>query len=425
VLLGFLTLRGVCRGLLLGEVRTMILLRHKRTAVWLLLLGSVPAVLCFVSIEDRASGPFQVRPATRGELRAPVAGFLQTIRFDEGDRVSAGQEIGRLEVPDLASRVAQKRAEVHESEARLRLLQTGPRYEEIEEQRQRVERARAWRDRAAKDLERTRQALREELTRLDKLIAQYHAELVFAREQLHRAETLLHQSASSPADYQEAEKKCQVLAAQEEQARAQKRARQAVAVQESEAELAKRDKELADAQGVLRLLKAGTRPEEIEAESARLTRLEEEVRYLKCLESKVSVLSCVSGVIITARLKEKVGQYLREGELIAVIEEPAVLEAEVAVAEQEAARVQSGQPVELKARTLPYAMLAASVDRIAPAAGPGETQASVTVYCRLEAAPPELRSGMTGHARIYSGPRPLGLFLADRVLRYLRTEFWW
>jgi putative peptide zinc metalloprotease protein len=216
-----------------------------------------------------------------------------------------------------------------------------------------------------------------------------------------------------------------VLAAQEEQARAQKRARQAVAVLESEDELAKRDKELADAQGVLRLLEAGTRPEEIDAESARLARLEEEACYLESLAGKLPVVSPVGGVIVTTRLKEKVGQYLREGELIAVVEESAVLEAEVAVAEQEAARVQPGQPVELKARVLPYATLAASVDRIAPAASHGETQSTVTICCRLEAPPPELRSGMTGHARIYSGPRPLGLFLADRALRYLRTEFWW
>jgi putative peptide zinc metalloprotease protein len=130
-------------------------------------------------------------------------------------------------------------------------------------------------------------------------------------------------------------------------------------------------------------------------------------------------------VIVTARLKEKAGQYLREGELIAVVEESAVLEAEIAVAEQEAARLQLGLPVELKARALPYATLTACVNRIAPAAGHGETQVSVTAYCRLETPPTELRSGMTGHARIYCGPRPLGLFLADRALRYLCTEFWW
>src|SRR5262249_39821195 len=87
-LLGFVTLRGLLRGLFGGEVRTMILRRHKRTAVWLLLLGTAPVVLYLVRIEDRANGPFQVRPAIRAELRAPVAGFLQEVSCDEGDRIS-------------------------------------------------------------------------------------------------------------------------------------------------------------------------------------------------------------------------------------------------------------------------------------------------------------------------------------------------
>jgi hypothetical protein len=32
---------------------------------------------------------------------------------------------------------------------------------------------------------------------------------------------------------------------------------------------------------------------------------------------------------------------------------------------------------------------------------------------------------MTGYGRIYDGQRAIGEILADRVLRYLRTEFWW
>jgi hypothetical protein len=32
---------------------------------------------------------------------------------------------------------------------------------------------------------------------------------------------------------------------------------------------------------------------------------------------------------------------------------------------------------------------------------------------------------MTGHARVYTGRRAIGLILADRALRFLRTEFWW
>jgi multidrug efflux pump subunit AcrA (membrane-fusion protein) len=425
VVLGLVSTRGLLQGISAGEVRKMMLLRHKRKVVWVLLLGGVAAVLGLVPMEDRAGGPFQVRPATRAELRAPVAGFLQAVYCDEGDRVSAGTVVARLEVPDLASRIAQKQAEVREAQARLRLLEAGPRHEELVEQRRRVERARAWRDLAQQDLTRTRQALAAELVRLDNQVAQALAELEAAQVAAYRARTLAGKAALSDEQYRDAERRYRVSQAQVEQAQAERRARQAKGTLEAEAELARRDKEQADAQATLRLLEAGTRPEEIEAERARLARLQEEARYLGGLKSKRWVHSPVAGLVTTPRLKETVGQYVREGELIGVIEESSRFEVEIVLAEQEVARVRPGQAVGLKARVLPLATLPARVERVAPAAGRGEVQATVTIYGQLEDAPAELRPGMTGYARISTGPRPVGEVLLDRTLRLLRTELWW
>jgi putative peptide zinc metalloprotease protein len=425
LLLGLLSLRGLCHGLIAGEVRKMIVSRPKRTIVWALLLGGVPAALFLIPIEDRASGPFRVRPAVRAELRASVAGFLQNVCCDEGDRVSAGMLVARLEVPDLTSRLAQKQAELREAGAKLQLLEAGVRYEELAERRQRVERARAWRDLARGDLERSRQAHAEELARLDKQVAVNIAELEQAQLSLGRTRKLLAQRAASAEEADEAELRCRVIQARRAQAEADRRARQAKGTLEAEAELARRDKELADAQGTLTLLEAGTRPEELEAERARLARLQEEARYLEGLHHKLTVSSPVAGVVITPRLKERVGQYLKEGDLVGVVEQPGVLEAEITLSEQDVARVETGQRVELKARTLPFETFPASADRIAPAAGPGEVQSTVTIYCRLENTGAALRPGMSGHARVFTGRQSVGGFLLDRGLRFLRTEFWW
>ncbi len=48
-----------------------------------------------------------------------------------------------------------------------------------------------------------------------------------------------------------------------------------------------------------------------------------------------------------------------------------------------------------------------------------------TVICTLDDDARELKTGMTGYARILLGPRPLGELLVNRALRLLRTEFWW
>jgi multidrug efflux pump subunit AcrA (membrane-fusion protein) len=143
------------------------------------------------------------------------------------------------------------------------------------------------------------------------------------------------------------------------------------------------------------------------------------------MREKLPVASPAGGVVTTARLKEKVGQYVKEGDLIGVVEEPAVLEAEITLAEQEVARVQPGQPVGLKARALPFETMPSQVDRVAPAASKGDVQGTVLVYCRLTTPGSELRPGMTGHARIDTGRRSVGAILLDRALRYVRTEFWW
>jgi multidrug efflux pump subunit AcrA (membrane-fusion protein) len=425
IVLGALTLRTISRRHSSGEVNKMLGRLSKRSIVFVLIFGAVPAALFIIPIEDRTGGSFQVRPATRVEVRAPLTGFLRDIHGDEGDQISAGAPLARLEVPDLASRLAQKQAEVRETGAKLRLLEAGPRHEEVAQQRFRVERAGGWRDQAKQHLAEARQALGQDLARLEKQIAQCQAELDYALDVLNRSRKLREQGVVSHEAYREAEKNVQVCRAQGEQARAQERTRRALGVQDAEAELAKREKELADVRAALALLEAGTRPEEVEAERARLDRLQVELHYLQGVETKVQVASPVAGVITTPHLREKVGQYVHEGDLICAVEELAGLNVEIALAEQDVARVRPGQTVDLKARALPFSTFPTLVDRVAPEAGPGEAQSNIIVTCRLPEHPVQLRPGMTGYARIYLGRRLLGEVLVEHALRYVRTEFWW
>ncbi|MBX7102852.1 MAG: HlyD family efflux transporter periplasmic adaptor subunit [Gemmataceae bacterium] len=437
VLAGLLA-RGLLQGVVGDEFTRMLQSRRRRLAIWGLVAVALLAVLAFGIVDDKVGGSFQVRAVGRAELRAPVAGFMQWLPFDEGEHVAAGATVARLEVTDLASRIAQKHSEVGEAQARLRLLEVGPRPTEIAEQRLRVGRALDWYELSGKDLARAKQALVEELSRLDSLIAQYDAELTNARDTLARCRRLSGQAALSDQECQQAEKAFLVAQSLRAQAVAQRQAKVTVGVQEAESEVAKRSKELADAQSTLTLLLSGTRPEEIDAERARLNRLKEEARHLEHLQTKLVVTSPVAGIVTTPRLRDKVGQFVREGDLIAVVEDPGALEAEVALSEHDAARIEVGATVDLKARSMPFRTFPATVARVAPAATArpeapgtvsttprGETAGTVTVYCRLSEISPELRPGTTGYARIHRGDRTIGAVYGERLLRYLRTEFWW
>ena len=426
--LGLAMVRGQFDGFTAGEFGKMIRSRRKRAVSWAMAVVALSIVLSTARMDERVGGAFTVRPTRRAEIRARIAGFLREIDFDEGDRVSPGISLARLEVPDLESRIAQKRAQVEEAEAKLRLLQVGPRPEEVEEQRARVKRAEAWLELGRRDLKQAHRAFEEELMQLNEELTRARVEQDAAAAGLARARKLADRGAESREQLREAETKWRVAQAQLRQSEARKRAREASGTQEAEAELSLREQKLAEARAALALLEMGARPEEIEAERARLALLQEEARYLEGLVGRVEVTSPVGGLVATPRLKEKVGQYLREGDLICEIESPDALEYEVVVAEQDEARIRPGQPVVLKARALPYETFRARVGRIAPRASKAEkaeVQATFVVYCDLDDRGTGLRPGMTGHARIACGRKLIGEILLNSMLRVIRTEFWW
>lgn len=426
----YLALYIVCRlfrGFTQGELTKMLKTRFARTAVWAIALVAVAVGLFAFKMEDRSTGTFTVRPAKHVEVRAPVAGFLRAVNYDMGDRLDANAVIGRLEIPDLESLIAQKSAQQRESEANLRRLQAGPRAEEVREQNFKVERAQAWYELGMNDLARAKQTMTEELSRIDQQISVLRAEAEYAFASLKQAEQLYQRGVMAGQQFMSERKRYDVSLLNLQQAQSQRRAREAAGTLDAEAEAARRKKELADVEAALKLLQAGSRPEEIEAEQARLARIKEELTHLLDTRGKLEILSPWSGLMTTARMKEKIGQYFEKGALICILEDSEGLEAEIALPEQEVAGVEAGQTVELKARALPFRTFSARVDRVAPRAEieQGALQGKVIVYCRLDKSDIGLLAGMTGMGRVFRGEMPLATIGAHKAMKYLRTEFWW
>jgi multidrug efflux pump subunit AcrA (membrane-fusion protein) len=376
-------------------------------------------------MEQRACGNFRLRPQNRAEVRAPVAGFLREVHFDEGDSIKGGSVLGIMEVPDLASRIAQKQADIEAAAAKLKLLQVGARHEELLEAHRNVQRLTEWRDLAEQDLERAQAALKSELKQLDELLHQDKIEIEYARVTYLRTKDAFDRAAMSQQEIDDAKKKYECAEVLIEQHKAQQQQRREIGTTLFEAELARRARQLADAKSALTLLEAGSRPEEIDAQQAVLNSLKEELKYLQQLREKSPIRSACSGRIVTPHLAEKVGQYFKEGELLFVVEDSAVLTAEISLPEQEVLRVRSGHAVELKLPASPYDTYHGQVQKISPSAAPGDVRSSLTVYCSLSELGEQLRPGMSGYARICCGKQPMGLVLGDRLMRSIRTDFWW
>jgi multidrug efflux pump subunit AcrA (membrane-fusion protein) len=294
-------------------------IRLKRSVVVISVLAVVTTVLCLASVEDRVTGSFRIRPETTANLCAPVAGFLRVIEHVEGDRVTAGTVIARIEVPDQPSRVVRKRAELEKGEALLR-----------------------------------------------------------------------------PPDSPTSAGKSAERGGQTGQGSG-------------------RERETGGAADQARMV----------AGEARLARLRKELNHLRELEESLIVRSPLDGVITTPGLAEKVGRYLRKGELICQVADLSKLQAEIDLPEDQIARVELGQPVVLKARALPYEKFHATVGRVAPIVIADETENTLCIYCSLDQSAAQLKPGMTGYARIHLGSRSVGSLLIDRMMRLIRTEFWW
>ena len=417
----------VFKGLLTSEFANMIKYRRLRTAVWAAAVFGIPALVGSIPMKHNATGDVLVRSGRRVEVHGAVAGFLQEIRVDEGAVVKAGDLLARTEVPDLASSIVRKEADLVECRAALKKLRAGPRPEQIAEQKARIRRLEDWVDLARDDLKQARISHAHGLRQLEQAVQQSKTELAFATQSLDRATALYRQRAYAGEQLRAETKRVALLKSRVAQAEAERLARKAEGVRTAEAELARREKELADARSDLALLVAGTRPEDIAAETARLARLEEELRFLIDEREKQKIVAPADGVVSTPRLNERRGALLQRGDLFCVIEDTKTLAVEIEVDEDSISGVAPGQEVQIRVRALPFDTFTARVQRIAPNASqqPGQHRSRVTVHCQVDNPEGKLKAGMTGSARIQRGVKRIATILWQRVLKELRTEFWW
>jgi multidrug resistance efflux pump len=338
----------------------------KRLGKSLILLTALAAGLWYWRPELKVAGEFTVLPIHNADVRAEVEGIIQEILHDEGDTVKRGDVIARLADRDYRAELRKVTAEIAEKQANLRMLKAGPRAEEI--------------------------ALAKTL------VAKATERIKYARVVLEMNESLFEAKLVSRKEFEEARELLNV-----------------------------RDKELDEANDRLKVLLAGSRPEEIEALEAELTRLHAQQSHIEEQLRLVQIVSPAAGVVITHRLREKIGQHVAKGDLIAEVHELKTITAEIVVPEKEIADVKVGQKVVLKARAHPTRDFVGAVTAIAPVASKTNdwrNERTILVTTQLDNTSALLRPEMTGLAKIYCGEQRACALLGRRILRYLRVEVW-
>jgi HlyD family secretion protein len=215
-----------------------------------LLLAALAGAACGNSTPaDRARVSGHVE-ADDVQLAAEVGGRVLELTVAEGDRVAAGQVIGRLDTRDAELAIARARAERAQADAQLRLLMAGSRHEDI------------------------RQAAAQ-VTAAEADIGAAQSELASAEADLERYEALLKVNAGSRKARDDAKTRRDVAA--DRLAAARQRAR-------------------ATSEGAARV-KAGARREEIDAARARVAAVDAQIATLEKAVADATVVAPTSGVV--------------------------------------------------------------------------------------------------------------------------------
>lgn len=243
----------------------------------------------------RASGYVE---ATEVRVAAEVGGRLLEVAVEEGDRISVGAVVARLDASDTDISLRRAEAERDQAVAQLRLLQAGPRAEEVRQARAQVESAQAD-------------------------VAAAEAEQKAAAADLARFEGLLASNAGSRKQRDDAATRQAVAEARVNAAR--ERARGTVEA--------------------LARLRAGARAEEIAAARARVAATEAQIAALLKGRTDATLKSPVSG-IVTSKLADA-GEIIARGTPVIVVTDLDRAWANVYVDEPVVARLKLGQKIVL------------------------------------------------------------------------------
>lgn len=221
--------------------------------------------------------------ATDVRISTKVAGRLESFAVQEGDRVSLGQELARIDTTDPRLALRQASAERDGASAELRLRLAGAR--------------------------------KEDLAELTAQVANVQADLDNAQRDLDRMQGLLDRGSGTT------------------KARDDARARRDMTAHRLEA-----------MRQALARMKAGSRSEEIDAARARLSALEARIAQIEQQIKDASVISPVAGVV-TEKVAEQ-GELLQVGATLCVVTELADAWLTVYVGEQDLGRIRIGQEAE-------------------------------------------------------------------------------
>ncbi|MBB1520113.1 HlyD family secretion protein [Aquipseudomonas guryensis] len=320
-------------------------------------------ICMFLPYPYEPGGSFVILPVEQQQVATDIDGIVTEVLFNGGEEVQAGQVLARLATGDYESQMRIADARIAEEQALVAELKARPRAEEV--------------------------AVAEQSLQMARTQAQ------FSLSNHKRHATLLAKGGVSAQQAEQAQRQYEV---------------DMMAIRVSEANLA--------------LVKTGATPDSIAAAEAQVQRWRSEREMYQAKIERSQLRAPMSGKLITLLLKQKTGKYLGPGETFAVIEKSEQVFAEIEVPETEIGYVQEGAVLKVKPLAYSDRYFDGKVTQIDANVIEKTGGKYVKVLTVIENAKGELKSGMTGYAKVGSEELPVWKAFTRAIFRFIDVELW-
>lgn len=311
----------------------------------------------------RASGTVTLVPASKQPVSTDIAGIVEEVYYDGGETLAKGTVIARLSVKDPQAQLEIARGKLAEQQAYIDQLRAMPTEEDISVAEQRLEVARV--------------------------------QWTYSNAKCDRQQILYDSGAISLDELESVRKDCMVDLQKKD---------------EAEAELVK--------------VMAGASPEQIATAESALQTVQAQISMYEDQISRSAIVMPFDGRLSGIGLKDRKGDFLERGTPFAEAEDDSTFRIELKVPETDAPHIHSGAAVDIRLAAQPGRVFRGAVEGIDTNVESRSYGKTVKIIATLENRSNELKSGMSGYAKVSGDTQMMVQVLTGAVYRFFTVEMW-
>jgi len=162
----------------------------------------------------------------------------------------------------------------------------------------------------------------------------------------------------------------------------------------------------------------------LRVQQIQLQQTEREIAFYQHLLDYTRLTAPVDGILITPKIEEKVGSFLKKGEQFCELADMRSTRAEVNIQESDIGYLKVGQKIRLKMNAYPTKQFYGKITLLGAQVATHNETSTYRIEAQIDNTDQFLKSGMVGKAKIEVGYRSIGYVILRKPVRFLWKKFW-